>query len=542
MNIPDNSIITLPSGNQCRNEPNKIIEESFFLKNVVTTGNNETFQQTHALDLHKWIHLRNTIQKDDFILMNLSLIPNNQPGRAVQQLNNYLKILRLQPAKDAPTVHVEISNFITKKTQSSLKKNFSQLILLKGAKTRAILPCSCLVIPKEVNQETPDIQNDTKKLLNDCPTVIHGMILGNLKFDEFYTNHAQYAYEPMLAVQLKREYTQRAWGIAQTAQQRHNGDGPILSIDELRDMAPISPYVREWKLTGSLTQQRISVLATAFPNIEKLDMSGCQNVDLVLSELQNFKKLHALKLQGTDVTGATFMHLPPSLRTLNCRLCPNLRDGALCELKDFSLTKLDISGTSLRGTYLDKLGDSLKILQCISCKNLPDEALLQLAQCTSLEELDISGTLLRGTYFAALPRSLKKLNFEECHFLESDALSGLEKCALEELNISISFINLGQLWFGNVTLELFPQQINEYSNYIRTLGFIKVTRLPRTLKRFSAKNNFRIDDKTLLELKGRHLDELNFTDFFRFKNDPKNLIRLIFQSFLEPQRDLLETP
>jgi hypothetical protein len=424
---------------------------------------------TFILDKHKWLTLRKSIQKDDYIRIDIAPIPENQPKRAAAQLSNYLKILRLQPVKGDPTVQVDISRLVTTSNRSSLKKAFPSITWLKGIKTHAILPCALSVAPQETNPIPQAKPDKTKKAPNKRATNrqktkaipvmqvtdildknsidIQGMILGNLEYDEFHVDKAHYAHDPRLANHLKAQYSKRAQKIVDAALERSSGKGPILTLDELQEITLLGPYVTKWKISTPLTLQIINFLATSFPHLEELDLSGCSNTDPILSSLQNFKNIKKLQLESTDVTGKTFALLPLSLKTLNCSYCDSPEDQAILGLKECALEKLDISGTLIQGKYIEKFQNSLRTLEAVHCPFLSSDTIMQL-QNFQLQELNISdgGTLpsmggaptpICPMFFTCLPPTLKSLSCHPTRFMnEVEIISKLKRFdALEEFSL-----------------------------------------------------------------------------------------------------------
>jgi hypothetical protein len=77
MSIHNNSVVTSATGLQ---EPNKTIDESFFFQNPSALG------PSRVLNTHKWRNMRKSIQKGDYIRIDIAPIPQNQPKRATAQL------------------------------------------------------------------------------------------------------------------------------------------------------------------------------------------------------------------------------------------------------------------------------------------------------------------------------------------------------------------------------------------------------------------------------------------------------------------------
>jgi hypothetical protein len=451
MSIHNNSVVTTPINLQ---KPNKTIDESFFLQNPTSQVNPITFGPPRVLNKHKWLNLRKSIQKGDYIRIDIAPIPQNQPKRATLQLSNYLKILRLQPAQGDPTVQVDISRLVTPTNRSSLKKAFPSITWLK---THAILPCALSVVPQEPNPIPKATPDKTKKapnkratnrqktkaipvmqvtdILDKSSIDIQGMILGNLEYDEFHVDKAHYAHDPRLANHLKAQYSKRAQKIVDAALERSSGKGLFLSLDELQEIALLGPYVTKMKIRTPLTLQIINFLATSFPHIEELDLSHCSNIDSILSSLQNFKNIQKLQLGFSDVTGITFAYLPSSLKELDSSCCLSLKDQAILGLKECALKKLDISETYLKGTYFHILPRTLKEVNCQGCAYLEENTLLRLEGC-ALEKLNILHTHIQGKYIEKFQNSLRTLGISHCPCYSLNTIMQLQNFQLQELNIS----------------------------------------------------------------------------------------------------------
>jgi hypothetical protein len=507
------------------NEPNKIIDEEFFFFQKSRTASG--YKQT--LDLHKWITLRESIQKGDFIEIDVAPIPENRPHRAIEQLSNYLKILRLSPTDDSSvTCLVDVSILTSKIAKDTLLHTFPSIHVSQQGKTRkAILPCARRLVPLENNQITERIPDKAKKSLKESPTDIQGMFLKYLEYEEFHMDKAHYAHNPQLANHLKTQYTKRAQEIADAALKRKSS--LLFTLDETQEMSLLGPYVTKWEYHGPLISSHISLFATLFPNIEILNLGNCTYVDSIIAELKSFKKLQELRLTCSDVTGKTFAHLPPTLKVLNCLGCKDLNEKELSWAKECSIESFCISSTLLDGSCFKTLPGSLKSIYCSNCKHLQDEALLGLQGC-SLEKLNISNTLLKGTYFSFLPRSLKMVRCSNCKALTDDNFSGLEGfSSLVELDISDTLLKgtlFRSLPRSLKTLRCSSCQSLEDEALLGLQGcaleelYITVTslkgtyfnKLPRSLKTLHCWGCKSLDDDALLRLEGCSLEELDISD------------------------------
>jgi hypothetical protein len=451
----------------------KQIDGSFFLQN------NTFFPiPTFVLDKHKWLNFRKNIQKGDRIEIAVAPIPDNVPNRAIEQLSNYLKILRLSPTDDSSaTCHVDVSILTSKIAKKFLKEIYPSIQLIEGVTRQAILPCARRMVPLENNQNTESIPDKAKKSLKESPTDVQGMFLRYLEYEEFHVDKAYYAHNLQLANHLKTQYTKRAQEIANAALKRKSN--PLFSLDEIQEMSLLGPYVTKWEYHGPICPSLVTLFATLFPHIEELNLGSCTSVDSIIAELKSFKKLRELRLTYSDATGKTFAHLPQTLTVLNCLGCENLNEKELSWAEGCSIEALDITSTSLDGSCFKTLPRSLKRVTCERCKNLKDEALLGL-QGSALIELYITATSLKGTYFNKLPRSLKTLRCSSCQSLEDEAFLGLQGCALEELYITVTSLK------------------GTYFN-----------KLPRSLKTLHCCGCKSLDDEALLGLKGCSLIDLN---------------------------------
>jgi Leucine-rich repeat (LRR) protein len=422
---------------QLPNNQEKIIDSSFFLKNIIPQGTDYVFAPCPLLAEHKWVILRNSLQTGDFIRIELPFLHQNHPSRQAGHLSNFLKILRLTPQDVSPTIHIDISSFVHDKS-NILKRTFPQIIWLKGYSTKAILPCVQLPpIWKEAEQNSITSAWD---VIKNCSNEIKGRILSNLHLYEFEKgkNYITY-YEKAIGNHLRVQFSKRAQEIWKKACKRNSGALPFFSVVETKKIGTMRPYVTEWDTHNlPLTAQFITLLGEVFPNIEELNLRGCSSIDRTIRGLQNFKNLKILQLTNSTVTGKTFSSLAPSVKKLNLQDCSDLKEEAAVGLAQSHIVELNISETPLRGKYFAKLPKSLKRFSCFFCIELQDEALSGL-EGSLLEELDISYTPVQGTYFSVLPRSLKKLNCKYTN-LDDDAILALRESVLEELNISYTYL------------------------------------------------------------------------------------------------------
>jgi hypothetical protein len=469
-------------------EPNKVINITFFLAKILLSDSQAPVVLTKYLAQHKWVKLRNTIQSGDFIAINLFPHDEQQPKQWTRQLANYLKILRLKPTETSPSVLVDITCLANKNSPAPI-----------------ILPC---LKTSEVLAHIPKKVETVEEIVQGCPQEVNGLILSHLNFFEF-DDRPKYDiyYPPNIGTALKAQLSKKAQGIMNVAFLRYLGHGPLLSYNEMQEIDPIRLYVEEFNLPPNrhLALQDITILADLFPNIKRLGLRLCTNIDAIICELSEVQNLKSLDLDQSDVTGKTFDNLPLSLKYLSCILCEKLQDEAILKLKNSSLINLSVAITHLKGTHFDALPNSLKSLTCDCCFDIEDKAILRLSN-TSLEEFTLLRCLaLTGSYFATLPKTLKIFACNDCPNLQDEAIARLKESRIEVLHLacnpilgtylselpnSVRYLNLQNCTHleDAAILRLQNSSLEELNISQTKLNRISHKHLPRTLKKLTCKN------------------------------------------------------
>jgi hypothetical protein len=477
MNLGSQNILFPP-------EPNRVIDGDYFLDRIVFQGRENPFIPTKLLALHKWVYLRNTIQKGDFIAINLPADGRDQPAQERRRIENYLKILRLRIEEHLPTVLVDVTCIVSKKFNQS----------------PVLLHCT------KVEEAFRNLQNKEMTALDiieNIPNEINGMIINNLNFDVFNSAPKDIYYPPLIGSQLTTQLSYRAETIMNIALGRYQGHGLLLSDDEIQELDPIRPFVTKYQFAPRhFTLQDITIFAQLFPNIEKLSMPNSTGIDTIICKLSEFKRLKTLDIFHSDVTGITFKDLPTSLKSLNCACCKKLNDLAIVNLKNSCLTQLWLHSTNLEGIYFNALPDTLKSLSCSHCLNLRESSIAALEK-TSLEDLHISiCTQITGTHFYALPKTLKSLYCNRCIKLNEVFIEKLKETNIDTLDISETPI-IGDSF----------------------------TKLPKSLKYFSLRGCSDLQEDAILNLQNSSIVTLDISNThiqsLSTKHLPKTLKKLI---------------
>jgi Leucine-rich repeat (LRR) protein len=411
-------------------EPNKIVDASFFLQKITPQGNAFTSDFNRKLNESKWVVFRRSIHAGNFIKMHIPPHVANDQEKAYQQLSNYLKILRLTPTKDScADCLIEVSTLFPK-----ILKN-SQLII----------PCA---ISSTLRVGEP--QGILQLIKEKCPDELKGIILKDLPFFEIEQGSRSRVYVPFIGKNFQAQFSQIAQDIIAPLLRDYSGKGYLLDDDAMKKLEPIRRYVTNLKITACPYPHVVSQLSFIFPNLSHLDLSNTSATDAIISELSSFQNPKSLNLDSSNVTGATFSHLPQSLLRLDCsQTC--LTDEALLGLTSCpNLEELNLFCTSITGASFSHLPHYLKKLDCSWCRGLTEQAIEGLkGWCAYLEELTIKLTLITGASFSHLPASLRKLNCSSCRKLTEQAIDWLKGCQLlEELDISctpITGVSFSQL-------------------------------------------------------------------------------------------------
>jgi hypothetical protein len=228
------------------------------------------------------------------------------------------------------------------------------------------------------------------------------------------------------------------------------------SLKELKNLALTS---------SSITMKFLGSLLVHCPNLVKLDLANCNIIDDTIKELQineNLQKLKELNLGGSSITMKSlnkFLAHCPNLVKLDLNCCKNINDTIeelqinenLEKLKELSLSYSSITMKSLN-KFLAHCPNLVK-LNLSGCKNINDtiEELQINENLEGLKELDLYGTSITmkslNKFLAHCP-NLVKLNLPGCKNIndtieELQINENLEK--LKELSLSYSSITMKSL-------------------------------------------------------------------------------------------------
>jgi MoxR-like ATPase len=262
--------------------------------------------------------------------------------------------LCLSKLKKLTTSHSYISGSSLSKLPS-LCPNLEELTLggnIEG--TLCFADCLCLSNLKELILEVVSINSDSvRKLLNCCPN------LEKLKLN--YDNNTSLCLADRL-------YLSR---------------------------------LKELKLSHSISSDSLSTLLNCCPNIEKLDLCACQNIKTIsfLADRLYLSRLKKLNLRVSSITSdslSTLLNCCPNLEMLNLNGCENIQTN-LC-LADLCLTKLkelDLGKSSITSDSLSTLLNccpNLEMLDLNGCKNIQTNLCLADLCLTKLKELNLESS------------------------------------------------------------------------------------------------------------------------------------------------------
>jgi hypothetical protein len=479
--------------------PNKEINKDYFSREVLEQqkGNSYGFVQKKGVNRFKWTVLRNSLADGDFINVDVIL---KDPNTADQHLERYLKILRLEKEATAPTVQLDVTCFFNKGPNPNLLKAFPQIRWDEKSK-RYILPCKrcpnfgqidkiseaiekrLKSIPCESNDgkilsalpllayEESKIPKAIEQDLKFYPIEINGTILDFFSPDEYSHEYASdkipFAFKESMKSRLVDGMNFAARDFISCILSHYEDDG-ILFPPEYRYTQALEG-IRKNVTRLDISYRRFSKeelpkileqIALFFPNLEHLSLACYRNTDEAVEHLAKFTHLKSLWLDGSDVTGKTFQHLPRSLKILNCNNCHELEDEAIMHLQDLPLEDLYIATTPIQSTYFNHLPATLKRLILTNCKNvedirhlpksltalscsgcyrLTDETIPNLTAFENLTHLDLTG--VRALAHASFPKTLRFLDCTSTE-LSDDTMIQLKKCRrLENLNVSDTAIS-----------------------------------------------------------------------------------------------------
>jgi Leucine-rich repeat (LRR) protein len=427
----------------------KIIDRSYFTHEVFSqVGETFSFKTTPGLNMHKWAVLRNSLEQGALIQIgDFRKDPNfkpehekNQPQLAVGHLSRYLKMLRLEPVPQNPTVHVDITSLFNEISTQALKIKFPAILEVENEplrKKQYILPCK--QNPKfsqdNLQQDLQGVTNITKRLPHDLVGWIDMYLMNK---DEVGSKKIDFEQRKEILAHLEDLCNEKAQNALEILLKNYQNGLVFPDNNPLtEEVLAIREGVTSLDLFGFYSPQNLlSQIATFFPNLKSLKLGKVN--DNTLQQLKVFPKLESLELGHPDnrFTSQELANLPKTLKRLSLSSC-TLSDDAIAGLKDFEhLEELILSFTAVTRKNLYFLPISLKKLECRGCVTLTDTAIAGLTHCKNLQELDLLGTIVTGKNFELLPISLKKLDCHWCHRLTNNAIAGLTHCEnLQELDL-----------------------------------------------------------------------------------------------------------
>jgi hypothetical protein len=215
----------------------------------------------------------------------------------------------------------------------------------------------------------------------------------------------------------------------------------LLPLDKKLELAmKRGTVLTELNLSNSnVTDEQLAELFKACPNLQSLNLSGCENL--------------------TDVS---IIKLPEDLKFLDISSCWNLTDKALEKLPKGLLT-LKLVCLNLRDPVISKLPKGLLELDLTWYSKLTDDAISNLPE--NLKSLNLNSCqLLTDAAIEKLPKGLKSLNLYRCKNLKGKTLGKLPQ-DLRKLHLSLgrnfTDLSLGSLPKGLEALTLNCEDLTE---------------------------------------------------------------------------------
>ncbi len=218
------------------------------------------------------------------------------------------------------------------------------------------------------------------------------------------------------------------------------------------DMWPNLNAVKELNLSGNdeLTSKKLAALLQKFPNLEKLNLSGCES--LKFNSLNTWPTLNAVKELNlsandelTDNKLAALLRKFPNLEKLNLRDCESLQFNSLNTWPTLNAVKeLNFSRNELTDEKLTALLHKLPNLEKLdlrSCESLQFNSADTWPTLNAVKELNLFGNAeLTDEKLAALLQkfpNLEKLNLSGCRSLEFNSVDTWPTLNdVKELNLS----------------------------------------------------------------------------------------------------------
>lgn len=215
-----------------------------------------------------------------------------------------------------------------------------------------------------------------------------------------------------------------------------------VKVLEMRDCAPHKRIFNQWP--------------TMFPNVEKLNLSGCVISEKELANISSdqWKKLKELEISRTQISNLSFLKPSETLITLKMRYCPKLKVDTKLSTLFPNLQNLDIQ--TIKGTNI-----------------IPEDVFLDLFQIPSLLTLRIGFDCKR---FLSIPDDMirhttipKTIKCKELQELELDIrYLSTELCIhIAQQLQKLKYIRLTPQWVKNSTTSNIAQMIEKSCQHLK---------------------------------------------------------------------------
>jgi hypothetical protein len=363
--------------------PVKTIDSTFFCEMVTRKNNEITITHLPKFNMIKLALLRNGIKEGDRIRLDIHIdFLEHLPERTSGHVSNFLKILRLAPENENPTVLFDVSSLINYGAEHFLKKDFPQLI---EKDNRWILPCS----RKPLFPKMPQDEKEKKfiEYMQETAKEICELIASYLPLEQ--TLDFPFIHSYRISKTMKAQYNLMA---ARALQGDFFRFARELFISFSPQLEVIQDKVTKLHLSFvHIPRGILSQLSLYFPKVRVFSSSQCQNADEAIEELQHFSKLRSLDLYYSDLKGSTFASLPSTLKKLTCFKCPKIEDKAIKALAKIPLKKLDISWTRIKEIDVLRLPESLKTIVCRDNKMLSRKTRKNLQKYAQAKNITLIG-------------------------------------------------------------------------------------------------------------------------------------------------------
>jgi hypothetical protein len=497
MQIDDKYTMSFPVQTiQLPRDPSKIIDSNYFYQKFVPQGDSGTLEPTYLLSIHKWAVLRNSIQRDDYVLLDMpqQICTKNLLLRAAQHLAHYLQILRLKPNAAAPSVFVDTSKLLDLHSFFPMRRTFPE-IRWEASRGKWVLPCiSCPRFAENVAKAASLEQRVKKSTIEEYLNCMH--------LRQAYKGEVPLVYVDITDVTTKRAQIERE--ILPCVQKEGASINP--QVQELAKKSNFSEKILKLHpstcqviegLPNELQGKVLSFLPIFASNHvadDKADLYTAPCLARLASATQCSEQFGKLLYQVSDdalYSSSLFfnpkIHLvreyviylkrifkdvnPPSIARLSLSF-PNLRalnlyirhsgtlaaisdndDRVMVQLQKFTkLQELFLTGFAITSKSLQFLPASIKRLDLANI-SMSEDLEMQYLSHTSLEDLSLRFIKqLKGDNFDRLPHSLKYLTCFSCD-LSDAAISKLQKIPLKSLSI-VDCDKVTGIYFQNLPQSL----------------------------------------------------------------------------------------